>query len=286
MSGKILAVTADEYHADKVSDQPSLSASIIKALCSESPLHAWTAHPKLNPNYEREEKEAFDLGTVAHALMLQGLKNAIVLDIPDWRKPEAREARAMARAEGKIAILRKHWTRVQDMVQSGKLQLAMHREAADAFTDEGKAEQTLTWTDDHGVQCKARMDWIRNDYTRCYDYKGTGTSINPFVISPRFVTSQGWDIQAAFYLRGIKAVTGVDAEFFFVAQEDYAPYALAAFGLHPETLIYGEKKVQFGIDQWAKCMESGKWPAYTNKMIVQLGFDEWDAERWAWRESQ
>src|SRR5215831_5713580 len=43
----VYAMPAAQYHADPC-PTPSLSASIIKLICLDSPAHAWTAHPKLN----------------------------------------------------------------------------------------------------------------------------------------------------------------------------------------------------------------------------------------------
>lgn len=273
----IHSMSEEDYQADRVADRPSLSASIAKILIAESPRHAWTQHPRLNPDFVREEKEIFDLGTVSHALMLQGIDVATVLDYPDWRKKEAQEARDLARAVGEVPILTKHWTRVQAMVEAGKYQIQTHRELKDAFTEAGKPEQTITWTDDHGVICRSRLDWLRNDYRRICDYKGTGTSVNPESIA-KFAVSQGWDIQSAFYRRGVKTITGVDPEFFFIAQEDYPPYALTVVGMGPDFTWSGEGKVQRAIDLWAECLESGRWPAYPDRTVYPQ-LPKWEEER-------
>lgn len=278
------SISEDDYHNERASETPYLSSSIAKILCAETPLHAWTAHPRLNPNFVREEKEAFDLGTVAHSLMLQGIEAGIVLDLPDWKTKVARETRDGLRAIGQIPILKKHWDRVKAMVESGKRQIAEHQEASDLFTEAGKAEQTILWFDEEfGVHCKSRLDWLRNDYRRIADYKTTGTSANPANMA-KFVTSQGWDIQAAFYLRGlfaIKAVTEVD--FLFAAHEDYPPYALSVVGLSEESLIVGAKKVEYAASVFAKCLKSGLWPAYPTR-VCPAPFDIYDAEKWAARE--
>lgn len=268
MNPGIHDISEADYHSD-IGEQPSLSSSIVKILATQSPLHAWTEHSRLNPHFVREEKEIFDLGTVAHALMLQGVDHACVLDYPDWRKPEARVARDEARAAGRTPILTKHWARVKEMVAAGRLQIAAHREASDAFTD-GFAEQTLAWTDTATdgtvVRCKGRLDWLKTNRRRIFDYKATGTSVNPETIA-RFAIAQGWDIQAFFYLRGLKVITGIDAEFFFVAQEDYPPYAMTIAGMGPDFLWSGQQKVQDAIDTWAQCMTSGKWPGYSDRII-------------------
>lgn len=272
---EVLTVSEEDYHADKFDGPPSLSSSLCKILCDQTPWHAWTAHPRLNPNFIREEKEIFDLGTVAHALMLQGLKNAIVLDIPDWRTAEARKTRSEARAEGKIAILRKHWSRVQDMVAAGNLQLSKHREAADAFSD-GKPEQTLVWTDDHGVRCRARLDWLKDSRKGFADYKSTGMTANPEAIS-RSMFGSGWDVQESFYRRGLKKL-GFDAVGLFVCQEDSPPYALSVIGFDPLIQRVADNKVQAAIDLWANCLASNKWPGYPDR-ICYPEMPGWMADR-------
>lgn len=261
------SIPSDEYHSDP-GDVPTFSASIAKVLAVKSPLHAWTEHPRLNPGFVREERELFDLGTVAHALMLQGIEAGAVLDFPDWKTKLAREAREAARAAGQVPILTKHWDRIKAMVESGKQQIAAHREASDAFTD-GNAEITIVWedqtSDGTAVMCRARIDWLKRDYRRIFDYKGTGTSINPETIS-KYAVSSGWDIQSALYLRGIKKLTGVDSEFIFIAQEDSPPYALAAIGMGSDFLWAGDAKVQAAMDTWAKCLASGVWSGYSDRI--------------------
>ncbi len=255
-------VKPEDYQADPA-PVPSLSASIAKILINESPLHAWQAHPKLNPGFIREEKQIFDLGTVAHAFLLQGLSVGVPLPYEDWRGKDARIARDVLRADGKIPILQKHWDRVQEMVTAAHFQLAKHREASDAFTL-GHAEVTICWTDDHGVVCRGRIDWLMNSHKRFFDYKSTGMTANPEVLS-RSMFSAGWDFQEAFYRRGLQKL-GYDAQGIFVAQEDRPPYALSAIGFNPLIMRVADGKVQRAIDLWAKCLRENKWPGYADRI--------------------
>jgi hypothetical protein len=55
------------------------------------------AHPKLNPQLERREDEKFDIGTAAHAIILEGFAAVEVIDAPDWRT-KAAQKRATTRA--------------------------------------------------------------------------------------------------------------------------------------------------------------------------------------------
>lgn len=263
---------------------PSLSASIAKILIASTPLHAWHAHPKLNPNFVREEREIFDLGTVAHALLLQGASKGVVLDFDDWRKKEARELRDQLRQEGRIPILKKHWDSVNAMVARCYEQLAAHKEARDAFTN-GKPELTLTWTD-HAtdgteVICRSRLDWLHDDFRTIDDYKSTGREVNPENIAR--VMLDDWDIQAEFYRRGVEKITGIRPTFRFVAQENSEPYALSVIGIDPAFEWIGAKKVQTAIDLWAKCLSTNQWPGYTDRIAYPV-LPEWAEKQWLARE--
>lgn len=276
LSPGIYDITADEYHADP-SSEPSFTSSICKVLYSSSALHAWTEHPRLNPSFVREEKEIFDLGQVTHALILQGIDTAHIIQaktkegaqVSDWRTKAAKEERDLVRSEKKIPVLAHQWDRIKAMVDAAKAQIGAHKEASGAFTN-GKPEQTLVWldraSDGTPVHCRARLDWLNTDYRRILDYKGTGTSVNPESIA-KYAVSSGWDIQASLYLRGLKIITGIEAEFLFVAQEDFEPYALTICGMGPDFLWAGDAKVQESMDKWAACLKNGLWPGYSDRIV-------------------
>ena len=76
-------MTHADYHADVGSPVPSLSSSIANVLISRSPLHAWMAHPRLNPDWRPEPwNKRLDFGTFAHKLLLEGNEDAIAVIAP------------------------------------------------------------------------------------------------------------------------------------------------------------------------------------------------------------
>lgn len=68
-----------DYHADPC-PTPSLSSSIGKELVNRSPWHAWTKHPRLNPEVEPDNRASFDLGSAAHAFMLADKQRFKIID--------------------------------------------------------------------------------------------------------------------------------------------------------------------------------------------------------------
>lgn len=279
----IHTTSPDDYHADRVTNAPTLSASIAHLLVTASPLHAWTAHPRLNPAYQREEDGKFDIGTVAHAVLLEGRDVVEVVDFPDWRTGAAREAREAAREAGRVPLLAKHWAAVEAMVSAARDQLAAHT-AAPALFAEGLPEQTLVWEEDGGVGCRARLDWLRDDRRTIDDYKTTSGSANPERWE-RTLFGIGADVQAAWYLRGLAAVTRsmTWAEFRWVVQETFPPYALSVVSLAPSALELASRKVEWALAVWRECLGSSRWPGYPVG-VAYVESPGWEESRWLERE--
>ena len=165
----IYELTMAEYLADPVGPAPSLSASIAHLLISRSPAHARRQHPRLSPDFVPEESDAFDLGTAAHAYVLEGGFNLEIIDALDWRTQAARAARDAARAAGKTPVLAHRFVLVQAMAEAAREQLARHAARPIPLTN-GQAERTLVWQEE-GVWCRARLDWLHEDHRMVDDYK-------------------------------------------------------------------------------------------------------------------
>ena len=278
----IYQMPAAAYHADPVGPAPSLSSSLARELLAASPQHAWWASARLNPAYEREEKEAFDIGNAVHAYLLEGESGCVIVDAADWRTKDAREQCDAARADGKVPLLAQRWQDVQDMARRAREQLAQHEDKPTPLTN-GLPEQTLIWTEGD-VWLRARLDWLHKDRQVCDDLKSTGATANPEVWS-RLLFGSAYDIQAAFYLRGLKAVFGVDATFRFVVQETYAPFALSVVALGPEALALADKKVTHAIELWGECLRRGRWSGYPTR-TCWAELPPWQEAQWAEREAR
>lgn len=272
-AGLLPDLPAAEYHADPC-PSPSLSSSIAHVLLTRSPRHAWWRHPRLNRAYEREEAEQFDLGTAAHAYVLQGVETFEVIDAPDWRKDATKALRDAARAAGKVPLLSHQWTAVRAMEATLQSQLAAV-EAPRPFRA-GDPEVTLVWREG-AVWCRARPDWLHADLRVIDDLKTTGMSAEPGAWS-RSLFGAGYDLQAAFYLRGLRAVCGANALFRFVVVENTAPYAVSLVSLTPQALALADRKVSRAIELWGHCLDTNEWPSYPTRVCY--------AEAPAWAETQ
>lgn len=278
----IYSMPADVYHADTVGDRPSLSASIAKILVTKSPLHAWAAHPRLNPDYVMKHEAKFDPGTAAHTVLLRDERAVQIVVASDWKTDLAQLERDVARAAGKIPILAKQWHEVQRMVEAARVQLDGTRADPRPFTD-GKAEQTMVW-EDNGVLCRALVDWLRDDRQAIDDYKTTKASANPEQWT-RTLYGIGADIQVAFYLRGCQALGWPAPEFRFVVQETYPPYALSVIGLDPPSLELADSKVEYALGLWKEALNSGVFPGYPLD-VAYAELPGYEEARWLEKEAR
>lgn len=271
-------MTPAQYHADPC-PEPSLSSSIAWTLCHDSPARAGWCHPRLNPHHVEEESEAFDIGTAAHAIVLEGTQARVrVVDgVTDWRSNAAKDARDKCRAEGQLPLLRKTWDHVQHMTAALRAQLDRHADGRSMFLG-GQAELVAVWTVDVNgelVWCRARIDYLRPDGID--DYKTTRASANPEQIARAMAAAGKQPMQAAFYQWGVHVLTGAALPVRFAVQECYEPYLMSVNALAPSLEALAAKQLSYALETWARCLSSNVWPGYGTRTAF--------AELPAWVES-
>jgi PDDEXK-like domain of unknown function (DUF3799) len=247
--------------------QPSLTQSIAKILLDQSPLHAWHAHPRLNPDWRPDDPTKFDVGNIAHKLMIGRGKEIVVLDqFNDWRTKAAQEAREAAAADGKLAVLGKKFALADRMVRAAREQLEL-RGLGNLFA-EGAGEVVTAWQQD-GYWCRQMIDWLSPDRLIFCDYKTTEMSAAPHGLG-RMMVNAGWPIQAAMGEIGLKAVDplGSRRRFLFIVQETERPYALNVVEMSESALTMGRKMLAMAFHIWKDCITSNRWPGYPLEIIV------------------
>lgn len=285
MTTGLLTIPSDTYHADQIDDdRPSLSKSIIHTLIEKSPAHARIAHPRLNPDFERVEEDKYSVGTVAHALFLEDDESRLAIApevFTDWRKTAAQEIKNEARANGQIPLLASQAVEVRAMVAALRAQCDEYPVEPPLFAA-GRAEETLVWEDEYGVLCRARLDWLHDDGSAIDDMKSTKASANPESWT-RTMYGFGAPLQVAFYLRGARAVLGVEPVFRFVVVECAPPFAMSVVSLAPDALALAEKQVSYALKTWAMCLRNDHWPAYDQR-VAYAEAPPWIESAWLSRE--
>lgn len=253
---------------------PSLSAGVAHILNTQSPKHAWFAHPRLNPHYQREEDSQFDLGACAHAVLLEGEQSICAIDpmqypgkkggIPDgWTNQAIRDARDFARSQGKIPVLASKLTEIRLMAEAARDALRSVQGIEPIDLAQGDAEQVMLWQEG-AVWCRARPDWRRKDRKLILDYKSTAGSAEPSAWVRNQMKPMGFDVQAVHYLRGNRAISGPSyiADWLFLVQENYPPYECSFVTLSNSDLEIAQRKWDYAFAVWERCMETNRWNGY------------------------
>jgi hypothetical protein len=263
---------AAQYHADPC-PQPSLSNSLAKKILSESAKKAWYCHPRLNPSFREEQDDKFDLGSTAHAALLEGAAGVEVIDpadypsktgsIPDgWTNVAIRAAREAARALGKTPILKRHYDDVQSMVDVA-LEFIAESEIAEFWF---AAESEVTGVCVEGsVWLRCRFDKLASKEGFIGDYKTTEGSVAPGPFSMQ-ITRMGYHIQDAFYRRVARGLGMEAPRFVFLAQSCEPPFECSLHGCDPAMQEIADAEVERAIDVWRACMSSKRWPSYGGRI--------------------
>lgn len=264
MTPGIYQIQADEYHRDPC-PTASLSSSIANILLDQSPQHAWLAHPRLNPQYVRDEGDSrFDLGSAAHMMLLERREDRIVrVQADDWRTKAAKEARAEAQAAGKFAVLERQF--VDMLAMCGAAQDYLNTTELGDLLATGDAERAVLWQE-HSLWYRCRPDLMSEDRRIVLDYKSTASAAPDFIA--RQIGRMGYDLQSELYTRGVQAVTGrEDVVFVFLFQEITKPYACSLISLSNAYRSVGQAKAQRAINIWQKCVTADNWPGYSPQIL-------------------
>ena len=279
----IFQLSRAEYDADPA-PAPSLNQSLAKVLLERSPRHAWLQHPRLNPKFEREKQQKFDLGTAAHDVLFNAGRNIKIVPFDDYKKDAAKAARDAALAAGLMPVKLPEMETVDAMVKAAMPQIAQHRDMVGVFPGNGEAEQALVWQEGE-TWCRAAIDWLPPREVGIFlDYKTTGISANPEQWA-RQAYELGYDVQDVFYRRGLEAVTGRPWECRFIVQETDPPYALSVCAISPGGLALGHAKVTEALRIWRWCMERNFWPGYARE-TAHIEPAPWQMGRWTDRETR
>ena len=248
------ALSAVDYHAMR-----ALSASGAWLLSEECPAKFLWRSP-WNPLYVPEAKTDFDIGVAAHLAVLEPKRQAdsiVLIEAADYRTTRAREARDIARAEGKVPLLPWQF----DIVRAIAGSIQAHPIAVAAFRH-GAAEVTLTWQDpETGVPCKARPDYLPAHGRWLVDLK-TAASANPRVWRDQ-AYRLGYHARAAWYLDGAEKVLGqTPEEYWFVVVEKEPPYLVSVISFDQEALEWGRRANRKACALFARSLAENDWPSY------------------------
>jgi hypothetical protein len=248
------------YHADQLTDKPSLSSGLARKILDQSLAHAHLGHPRLGGG-KSESTAAMSLGSLVHALLAGENSEIEIGNFDSFRGKAAQEWRDTVKSSGRIPALEK------DLDEARLIVAAITANAANGisntpYTDAARNEVTAIWLEGD-APCRARFDRLLidpNGYADVWDWKTT-TDISERAIV-RTICEYGYHIQAAFYLRGLAACLPSHKgrlTFTFVFVETTAPYAVRRVCLSAEFMAVGAREASKAIRLWSQALATNEW---------------------------
>lgn len=270
----VYTMPSETYHADPVPGGSLSSSGARKLLPPSCPARfRWeTDHPPTS-------KAVYDFGHAAHTLVLGAGPEIAVIHADDWRTKAAKNARDAAHAAGLVPLLDCDYAVVQAMAAA----LAAHPAARALFDPSaGSPEQSLFWRDERtGITRRGRLDWLPDAGSGRLiipDYK-TCRSADLASIA-KAIHSYGYHCQAAWYRDAVMAVGHADdAAFVFVFQEKEPPYLVTVVEPDLVALRLGAALNRKAIDIYVECVESGRWPGYSDDVEL-ISLPPWAEARY------
>lgn len=284
---RILDCDEETYHNDPC-EQPSLNQSIANVMLGQSPLHAWTEHPRLgnavnadaSEDGEREDTDATRGGKVIHKLLLGKGCDVEVIQADAYRTAAAKEARDAAIAAGRIPMKVRAYDKLVAAAETIRGNLAL--EGIDLSDPDGQSEVAIEFHEqgEHGpVLCRCRVDRIHVNRGVIWDVKKIISADGE--TCGKHVASYGYDVQWASNTRALAALRPelagrIDMLFVFVEVEP--PYAVRVTRPSGVMADIGLRQWEKAVLLWEQCLRTNRWPGYGGG-IAQLDPPFWYVNR-------
>lgn len=236
---------------------PALQSTGAKVLVNQSPAHY--RHERANPQPPTPAKK---FGSAVHLGVLEpDLFATHVIQAPRFNR-RTKAGRAEHEAwMGEHAHLLAFDEDDMAAIYATVAAVRAHPAARMLLTN-GDPEVTLQWVDaSHGVPCKSRMDWWRDDLV-IVDLKTTEDA-SP-TGAQRAIERFMYHLSASHYWSGVEHVFGESPRgFAFIFAEKSPPHAVACYHIEPESLAAGRALMDRALLIFDECIRSGCWPAYS-----------------------
>ena len=301
----LLSMSAEAYHGNKDAVGHS---SLVRIMRSPAHFQEYVTNPPqpsaamafgtavhsavLEPAAFASEYAVFDESQLDGSLQsLDDFKSAaseLGIKVGKMKKEEIKDAIKAADIESRFVFREDAIARLYEgkQILTPTMMLAIHsiqasishHEGASRLLRHGMAEMSGFWTDhESGLHCKCRPDWLvmaDETITGIVDVKTCAdASADTFA---RSIASFGYDLQAAFYQDGLKALTGKALPFYFIAVEKDGPHATAAYRASDEMIETGRAKYRGALQLLRWCRDNNRWPAYQpNGEIETIELPRW-----------
>lgn len=284
--GAYRGISNADYHRNpNLLPEPSLSSSGCKTILNKSAFHFWWDSP-MNPNRPPETSSpALNVGKAAHDMVLlseRWTEHYYVLPKGFSRAATVKQADAIAEADAAIESGLTVLSHDEAETVRAVANAIKGNSLAVASLTAGEPEETLVWQDPRtGVWLRVRPDFrpdsilVKRPVMVVPDLKFMASTYATPEGFGRAIHQFGYHQSAALYADGIKAIYGhYPTHWLHVVVEKEPPHCVALYQLPGEDIELGRVLNRRAIDQFARCLDTGKWPGYADEP-TQVGLPVW-----------
>ena len=239
-------------------DIEAASNSALKKIL-RSPAHLHNAEPGSG------DTRAKQIGSAIHMAILEPDRFALHYLVAEADDRVSAHYKGLAKDVGGDRVLtRPEHRRVQGMQRAAYA----NSRFCSLIESGGRTELSVVTTDPvTGVPIKARFDWKGDgmsafDLKKCQDARGSEFC--------RAIGSYGYYMQIPFYAFVWECETGermnLSRDFPIVALEEDAPHGCILHDLDEIAIELGRRHFRRALDIYARCLDAGKWPAYSDEI--------------------
>lgn len=232
---------------------------------------------------EMPQTDAMIMGSAFHKLVLEPggfAAEFAVCPTVDRRTKAGKEAWAAFQTDAgeKSMLMEWMYKQVFEMAEAVRA-----HPLANFLTSDGEIETSIYYTDDlTGIECKVRPDIIKpvKDKRIIVDLKSCVSAATEDF--RRTAINMGYDMQAAMYREGVKAETGEECGFVFVAVEKEPPYLINVIQCDELLIKHGYDLYREYLGLYKECSETGNWYGYNGAfgIINNMGLPAWLAAQY------
>lgn len=274
-------LTPADYFAEPC-PAPALTNSGIDLLLNKSPRHFAFQHPVIGAQFwpagmeepPHQSSATQYRGSLVHRLALDKGDDWRVIDAPDYRTKEAKAQRDEAIKAGLIPVLAHRLKEAMAMANVIRRRIYEACQGEDYHT-----EVVIAWQE-RGVWCRAMLDVWCPSLGLALDIK-TAADISDLAINRAF--ARGYARQAAWYQRGIDALTGRPGhnQFRFLFVEDAEPWLSRTATMSEAFRSGGDGQCDRALAIFADCLARNDWPAPGHIIVTPPA---WLVQSWAYAE--
>lgn len=272
-------ITGREYFAEPC-PRPALTCSTIKTLLYRTAAEAAYEHPAITPDSEAAKSTAAKrFGDVAHQLALGRGRGYAIGEYDAWQSKEAKAFRDAAIANGLTPIKRKEFDAAETSakVMKAKIERTLGAIAGGNCPDY-ETEVVFAWQE----KTKAGLIWCRGMADVWCESLGVilDPKFSPVISDGAFeahAVSMGWDVQDAWYRRGIgKLLPDLAGRLRFInlVVSPKPPNISRAREADEATRYSCELLINMAIERFGSCLYANDWPGYPDSI------EPWTAKSW------